>query len=80
MFTKHGYPALAGISRKSMLGKVTNQEVGERLIPSIAAAMMAVERGALIVRTHDVSETMDALKIWHAMREQELASFIMNHG
>jgi dihydropteroate synthase len=80
MFTKHGYPALAGISRKSMLGKVTNQEVGERLIPSIAAAMMAVERGALIVRTHDVSETMDALKIWQAMREQELASFIMNHG
>lgn len=80
MFTKHGYPALAGISRKSMLGKITNQEVGERLIPSIAAAMMAVERGALIVRTHDVSETMDALKIWQAMREQELASFIMNHG
>jgi len=42
--------------------------------------MMAVERGALIVRTHDVSETMDALKIWQAMREQELSSFIMNHG
>ena len=52
----------------------------KRAAMGIAAAMMAVERGALIVRTHDVSETMDALKIWQAMREQELASFIMNHG
>ena len=79
LLTKHGYPVLAGISRKSMLGKVTNQEVGDRLIPSIAAAILAVERGAQIVRTHDVRETIDALKIWQAMREQEITSFIMKH-
>jgi dihydropteroate synthase len=69
-FTEHGYPVLAGLSRKSMLGRVTNLEVGERLIPSIAAAILAVERGAMIVRTHDVPETMSALQVWHAMREQ----------
>ncbi len=79
LLTQHGYPVLAGISRKSMLGKVTNQEVGDRLIPSIAAAILAVERGAQIVRTHDVRETVDALKIWQAMREQEITSFIMKH-
>jgi dihydropteroate synthase len=79
LFAEHGYPVLAGLSRKSMLGKVTHQEVGDRLIPSIAAAIMAVERGAKIVRTHDVRETVDALKIWQAMREQELTSFIMNN-
>lgn len=79
LLTEHGYPVLAGISRKSMLGKVTNQEVGDRLIPSIAAAILAVERGAQIVRTHDVRETIDALKIWQAMREQEITSFIMKH-
>ena len=62
-----------------MLGKVTHKEVGDRLISSIAAAIMAVERGAKIVRTHDVSETMDAIKIWQAMREQELTSFIMKN-
>jgi len=69
-FSEHGYPVLAGLSRKSMLGKVTNLEVGERLIPSIAAAILAVERGALIVRTHDVPETVSALQVWQAMREQ----------
>jgi dihydropteroate synthase len=69
-FTEHGYPVLAGLSRKSMLGKVTNLEVGERLIPSIAAAILAVERGAMIVRTHDVPETVSALQVWQAMREQ----------
>ncbi len=69
-FTEHGYPVLAGLSRKSMLGKVTDLEVGERLIPSIAAAILAVERGAMIVRTHDVPETVSALQVWQAMREQ----------
>ncbi|MEY3935985.1 MAG: dihydropteroate synthase, partial [Pseudomonadota bacterium] len=61
---EHGYPVLAGLSRKSMLGKVTNLEVGERLLPSIAAAILAVERGAMIVRTHDVPETVSALQVW----------------
>jgi dihydropteroate synthase len=65
-FTHHGYPLLAGISRKSMLGKITGREVGDRLVPSVAAAVLAAERGASIVRVHDVPETIDALTLWAA--------------
>ena len=65
-FTQNGYPVLAGISRKSMLGKITGREVGDRLVPSVAAAVLAVERGASIVRVHDVPETIDALTLWAA--------------
>lgn len=59
-----GYPLLVGWSRKSSLGAVTGCDVKERLIPSVAAALLAVERGARIVRVHDVAETVQALKIW----------------
>jgi dihydropteroate synthase len=65
-FTQNGHPVLAGISRKSMLGKITGREVGDRLIPSVAAAVLAAERGASIVRVHDVPETVDALTLWAA--------------
>ena len=65
-FTDNGYPVLAGISRKSMLGKITGREVGDRLVPSVVAAVLAVERGASIVRVHDVPETIDALTLWAA--------------
>jgi dihydropteroate synthase len=65
-FTQNGYPVLAGISRKSMLGKITGREVGDRLVPSVAAAVLAAERGASIVRVHDVPETIDALTLWAA--------------
>ena len=65
-FTHNGIPVLAGISRKSMLGKITGREVGERLVPSVAAAVLAAERGASIVRVHDVPETIDALTLWAA--------------
>ena len=65
-FTQNGYPVLAGISRKSMLGKITGREVGDRLVPSVAAAILAAERGASIVRVHDVPETIDALTLWAA--------------
>jgi dihydropteroate synthase len=54
------------MSRKSMLGAVTGRPVDERLAAGIAAAVMAVERGARIVRVHDVAETVDALKLWQA--------------
>ena len=47
-----------------MLGKITGREVGDRLIPSVAAAILAAERGASIVRVHDVPETIDALRLW----------------
>jgi dihydropteroate synthase len=61
-----GYALLVGWSRKSSLGAVTGCEVGDRLVPSVAAALLAVERGARIVRVHDVAQTVHALKVWHA--------------
>lgn len=61
-----GYPILAGWSRKSSLGAVTGLDVDQRMVPSIAAALLAVERGARIVRVHDVRETAQALQIWQA--------------
>jgi dihydropteroate synthase len=66
-FSKLGYAVLAGISRKSMLGKLTGKDTHERLAPSVAAAIMAADRGARIVRVHDVPETVDALKLWEAI-------------
>jgi dihydropteroate synthase len=59
-----GYPLLVGWSRKSSLGAVTGCEVGERLVPSVAAALLAVERGAKVVRVHDVEATVQALAVW----------------
>lgn len=62
-----GYPLLAGWSRKSSLGQVTGREVpAERVSASVAAALLSVERGARVVRVHDVRETVDALKVWQA--------------
>ena len=65
-FAVDGLPVLAGLSRKSMLGAVTGAAVENRLIASVAAAVLAVERGARIVRAHDVAATVEALKIWRA--------------
>ena len=62
------FPVLAGLSRKSMLGKITGREVDGRLASSIAAVILAADRGASIIRVHDVSETMDALKVWEAVQ------------
>lgn len=64
------YPILAGMSRKSMLGAVIGgKPPTERVAASVAAALCAVERGAAIVRVHDVAPTVDALQIWRAVRE-----------
>jgi len=60
------YPLLVGWSRKSSIGAVTGCDVNERMVPSVAAALLAVERGARIVRVHDVAQTVQALKIWQA--------------
>ena len=65
--TELGVPVLAGLSRKSMLGALTGQDVTQRLPASIAAALIAVQRGAAIVRVHDVQATVDALKILNAV-------------
>jgi dihydropteroate synthase len=66
-FSTLGLPVLAGISRKSMLGKLTGKDTNDRLAASIAAAIMAADRGAKIVRVHDVAQTVDALKLWEAV-------------
>ena len=67
-----GYPVLAGWSRKSSLGAATGIEVaGARMVPSVAAALLAVERGAAVVRVHDVRDTVAALAVWRTMRASE---------
>ncbi|GKT26934.1 dihydropteroate synthase [Acidovorax sp. SUPP3334] len=63
-----GYPWLAGWSRKSPLGAITELPVTARMVPSVAAALLSVERGARIVRVHDVRETVAALRVWQAAR------------
>jgi dihydropteroate synthase len=64
-----GNALLAGWSRKSSLGHVTGMDVGDRMVPSVAAALLAVERGARVVRVHDVRETVAALKVWRAVQQ-----------
>jgi dihydropteroate synthase len=70
-FLDIGQPVLIGVSRKSTLGLITGREVTERLPASITAAVLAVERGASIVRAHDVAETVDALRVARAVTEAE---------
>lgn len=65
--TFDGLPVLAGMSRKSMLGGITGRPVGLRLGASLSAALLAAQRGARIVRVHDVAETRDALAVWQAL-------------
>ncbi len=62
-----GPPLLVGLSRKSMIGALTGREVGERLAGSLAAAVLAVERGARVIRVHDVAATRDALQVTLAL-------------
>ena len=64
-----GAPLLVGWSRKSTLGALTGRAVGDRLAASLAAALLAVQRGARIVRAHDVAATVDALMVWQAVNE-----------
>lgn len=68
-FRELGLPILVGISRKSMLGALTGRQRPEhRVAASVAAAVLAVERGATIVRVHDVAETVDAMRVVQALR------------
>jgi len=64
-----GIALLAGISRKSMLGQITGRNAAERVHASVAAALIAVQNGAQLVRVHDVAATRDALAVWRAVRE-----------
>jgi dihydropteroate synthase len=59
-------PLLAGMSRKSMIGAITGRPLDQRLAGSIGAALAAAAQGAMILRVHDVAETIDALNVWHA--------------
>ncbi len=68
-FGATGATVLAGMSRKALLGRITGRDVNERVFASVAAAVIAVERGARIVRVHDVAATRDALAVWAAVNE-----------
>jgi dihydropteroate synthase len=65
-----GVPVLAGWSRKSSLGRLTGRPAEDRLAASVAAALIAVQNGASIVRAHDVAATRDALAVWRAVAEE----------
>lgn len=69
-FQSLGVPLLAGLSRKSMLGALTGLPVMERMVPSVAAAVISAMKGAKILRVHDVRETRQALQIYSALREK----------
>ena len=61
-------PVLAGLSRKGTIGTLTGRAVADRTAGSVAAALVAIDRGARIVRVHDVAATVDALRVWNAAR------------
>lgn len=67
-FVNMGVPVLVGLSRKSMLGKITGSEVDDRVHASVAAALLAAAKGARILRVHDVKATRDALAVYNAVR------------
>lgn len=66
-FTRHGYPVLVGMSRKSTLGAILDKPVQERLFGSLAMVTLMAVKGARIFRVHDVAETIDVLKICTAV-------------
>jgi dihydropteroate synthase len=63
-----GYPVLAGLSRKKMIGDFTGRPAAERTAGSVVAALLAVQNGAGLVRVHDVKETVDAINVWMELR------------
>lgn len=64
------YPWLLGLSRKSMIGHVVGREPAQRLAGSLAAALFGMEKGAQILRVHDVAETVDAVKVWRTIKDE----------
>jgi dihydropteroate synthase len=72
-FADIAVPVLVGLSRKGMIGAITGRAIDQRVFGSAAAALLAVERGAQIVRVHDVAATRDALAMYAAMRPFEKA-------
>ncbi len=70
-FVGLGFPLMVGLSRKSLIGHLTGRPLDERLAGSVAAALMALEAGARLIRVHDVAETRDAIRIWEAIHDDE---------
>jgi dihydropteroate synthase len=66
-FTSLGRPVVAGLSRKSMIGQITGLPVDRRIHASVAAAVLAADRGASLLRVHDVAATVEALAMWSAL-------------
>jgi dihydropteroate synthase len=64
-----GFPLLVGLSRKSLIAKITGRDVDERLAGSLALAMLAAQRGAALLRVHDVAETADTLRVLQVVQE-----------
>jgi dihydropteroate synthase len=73
-FCELGPPLLVGLSRKGMIGALTGRDVGDRVIGSAVAAVIAVQNGARIVRVHDVAATRDALAVWQAVAAEPEAA------
>jgi dihydropteroate synthase len=71
-FCRSGYPVLAGVSRKAMLGVITSRPVTGRMAASVTAALLAVQAGVAVVRVHDVAETVDALSVLRALASTPL--------
>jgi dihydropteroate synthase len=67
-FHDMGVPLLAGLSRKSTLGRLTGRPVAERLAGSLTMALLALQGGATILRVHDVRETRDVIAVWEAAK------------
>jgi dihydropteroate synthase len=73
-FTELGAGAFAGLSRKSMIGKLTGRkDPADRAAGSVAAGLVAVQRGAIMLRVHDVAATVDALAVWHSIQAGDMA-------
>ncbi|MDP5054419.1 MAG: dihydropteroate synthase, partial [Congregibacter sp.] len=68
-----GFPVMAGLSRKSLIAKLTGRDGGGRLPGSLALAMLAAQRGASILRVHDVAETADVLRILRALKDVQIS-------
>jgi dihydropteroate synthase len=71
VLARHGRPVLVGLSRKSFLGKLTGREAGDRLAGSLAGLVYAALRGAQILRVHDVKESVDAVKVLAALKQED---------
>jgi dihydropteroate synthase len=69
-FVQLGHPVLVGLSRKASLGEMTGRPVEQRLVASVAAALLAIQAGAHVVRVHDVAATRDAISVWEGVRQE----------